>query len=153
MPRKRERDKRVYGRSRSARNAGFVLMPEIIGSVLAMHRRRAGLRQDQLAYAADLPQSFVSKIERGDVNLSVELLDLLAQHLSTALEEGGERELWPWHVLLQANEVAQALMDLGYTAVWCPGPLWDQPAIRGRELRDLVPEDLPRDWRVRAVDA
>jgi len=54
---------------------------EIFGKNLRMVRRSKGFTQERLAYAAKIDRSYMGKIERGQVNLTVEKLYLLAKAL------------------------------------------------------------------------
>lgn len=49
------------------------------GHNLRVVRKSRGFSQEHLAYAAGIDRSYVGKIERGEVNLSIEKLYLLAQ--------------------------------------------------------------------------
>ncbi|WP_152208688.1 helix-turn-helix domain-containing protein [Marinobacter changyiensis] len=49
------------------------------GQNLRIVRKSRGLSQEHLAYAAGIDRSYVGKIERGEVNLTIEKLYLLAK--------------------------------------------------------------------------
>lgn len=145
MPRKRDRQDRFFRRRARRLEAHVILMPELIGAVLALHRRRAELRQVDLAEDLDWPQSLVSKLERGDVNLSVDQLDAYVEAIADELE-GEEEELRPSRVLRQVDRAADALMEQGFDLVWSTGPAFERPEalLRGAELVELVREALRR---------
>lgn len=145
MPRKRDRQDRIFRRRARRPEAHVILMPELIGAVLTLHRRRAELRQVDLAEALDWPQSLVSKLERGDVNLSVDQLDAYVEAIADELAEDAE-ELRPSRVLRQVDRAADALMEQGFDLVWSTGPTFERPELllRGAELVDRVRETLQR---------
>lgn len=49
------------------------------GENLRLKRRSVGLSQEQLAYASGLDRSYVGKIERGQVNVTIERVYILAR--------------------------------------------------------------------------
>lgn len=49
------------------------------GNLVAMHRRRLGLRQQDLAEAAGLSDNMISRIERGDAGARFPTIEKLAQ--------------------------------------------------------------------------
>lgn len=51
------------------------------GKRLASLRKANGLTQEQLAYSSGIDRSYVGKIERGQVNLTLQKLYLLAKCL------------------------------------------------------------------------
>lgn len=53
-----------------------------LGSKLVKIRKAKGFTQEQLAYASGIDRSYVGKIERGQVNLTVKKLYILAHCLS-----------------------------------------------------------------------
>lgn len=148
MPRKRDRQDRFFRRRTRRPEAHVILVPELIGTVLALHRRRARMRQVDLADDLDWPQSLVSKLERGDINLSVDQLDAITEAIAVELsgDEGDASQLRPWEVLRQVDRIAEELMDEGYDLVWSPGPSYERPEelLRGRVLVERVREALRR---------
>lgn len=52
------------------------------GENLRLKRKSAGLSQEQLAYASGLDRSYVGKVERGQVNVTLETICILANTLS-----------------------------------------------------------------------
>ena len=52
--------------------------PAIVGSLIAQARSEAGLRQDELAERARVPQSTLSRIERGSAHLTLNQLRKIA---------------------------------------------------------------------------
>lgn len=51
------------------------------GKNLRSIRRASGLSQEQLAYSAGIDRSYLGKVERGKVNLTIEKLYTLAETL------------------------------------------------------------------------
>ena len=58
-----------------------------LGIRLREIRHRRGLSQEALAYAADLERAYVSGVERGEFNVSVESLSRLAAALKVHIRE------------------------------------------------------------------
>jgi len=57
------------------------------GQNLRAVRQSKGFSQEHLAHAAGIDRSYVGKIERGQVNLSIEKLYLLAETLGCSPKE------------------------------------------------------------------
>lgn len=57
------------------------------GENLRRVRKAKGFSQEQLAHASGLDRSYVGKIERGQVNLTIEKINVLAKTLSCSLKE------------------------------------------------------------------
>jgi transcriptional regulator with XRE-family HTH domain len=55
----------------------------IVGTNVRRHRQRAGLTQEQLAFAAEIDLTYVGGIERGKRNPSVLVLARIAEALGT----------------------------------------------------------------------
>jgi transcriptional regulator with XRE-family HTH domain len=51
------------------------------------HRKRAGLSQEKLAEKADLSAVFISNVERGTENISVDALARIARALGVRLRD------------------------------------------------------------------
>ena len=60
---------------------------EAFGRNLRSIRKSKGLSQERLAYDAGIDRSYVGKIERGEVNVTVERLYLLADCLQCSPKE------------------------------------------------------------------
>ena len=60
---------------------------KVVGWNLRKLRVAEGLTIEELAARAELGDSFVSKLERGQVNVSVDKLDLLAKALRAELSD------------------------------------------------------------------
>lgn len=148
MPKLRTRDDRTHrGRARRPESR-VILAYELIGAVLASYRRRTELHQAELADDLDWPQSLISKVERGDVALSIGQLDAIVESLDEDLQDYGDHPgLTPLDVLRRFYEIADRLMEDGYDVVWATGLAWEQQEklIRGRDLQELVRER----WRGR----
>lgn len=140
MPVKRPVVPRFLNPDQLADATAVVLYPELIGLVLRAYRDRAGWRQSDLADALNWPQPKVSRIERGDAQLSVEQLDAIVETLNAALPLAGEDPIEHWQVLAQARKLADDLSPLGYAITWCSGPEWPgpHPLLRGDRLRGTL---------------
>jgi transcriptional regulator with XRE-family HTH domain len=57
---------------------------EILGKNLRRIRTEAGLSQEELAYRAGLHRTYVSSVERGERNISIENIFALAKALKVA---------------------------------------------------------------------
>lgn len=55
--------------------------PAIVGSLITQARTEVGLRQDELAQRAGVPQSTLSRIERGSAHLTLDQLRKIAPAL------------------------------------------------------------------------
>jgi len=106
------------------------LMTELLGMVLTRYRRRARLGQAAVARRMEIPQSTISRLERGTTTLSVYYLDRYAEAVDV---EG-------WEIYRRACTLADLLVEVG-TSIW-----WevDEPS------EDLV---TPRRELERAVDS
>jgi len=116
-------------------------MHEVIGRCLSLIRRDLRLRQQELAYRLDWPQSLLSKVENGEIGIAVEHLDAIAEVFTDWIAEG-EREEQAWaasELLGLAEEVADELDGKGYAVLWGKGASVERPErfVRGRDL-DLV---------------
>jgi transcriptional regulator with XRE-family HTH domain len=56
-------------------------LAKALGAKIRAQRKAKGLSQDNLAYACGLDRSYMGRIERGEVNITVEKLYLLATTL------------------------------------------------------------------------
>lgn len=54
---------------------------EAFGQNLRAIRKSKGFSQERLAHEAGIDRSYVGKIERGEVNITIEKIYLLADHL------------------------------------------------------------------------
>lgn len=83
---------------------------QAIGSTIAKHRKAVGLTQAQLAERLDLSLDAVSRLERGNIGLTVERLIELAEifgcETADLLNEGSTR------VRDQARELENLLLEL-----------------------------------------
>lgn len=65
----------------------------VVGRNVKQYREAKGLSQEQLAFEADLPRTYVSGVERGIRNPTVKIVSRLAEALGVAaaklLEEKG----------------------------------------------------------------
>lgn len=63
-----------------------VSMKESLGEMIARERKCAGLTQKELAYKAGIQQSMLSRLERGQVNPTIETLQCIANALEKDIE-------------------------------------------------------------------
>ena len=79
-------------------------------------RERAGLRQGQIADYLGVTQTFISKVETGERNLTVDQLERLVNlyGYSLAAFEGMEQDAHPIRFAFRAQDVSQE--DLGVIA-------------------------------------
>jgi transcriptional regulator with XRE-family HTH domain len=56
-------------------------LAKTLGHRIREQRLASGLSQDALAFACQMDRSYVGRIERGEVNLTVEKLYRIAHHL------------------------------------------------------------------------
>jgi len=113
-----------------------VSMAALLGVVLYVARKDVGLGQIELGERLGIPQSGISKIERGRTTLSVYHLDRYAEALYTDEEAGGSDG---WEFYRRACSLADLLAERGYE-VWWTSPQAKEGVsfIRGRELAELV---------------
>jgi transcriptional regulator with XRE-family HTH domain len=64
------------------RNAHTRIILGYIGANIRRIRKRHGLTQEELSEAADLDARFVQRIERGQINLSIDVLISIADALT-----------------------------------------------------------------------
>jgi transcriptional regulator with XRE-family HTH domain len=64
-----------------------VRITERFGAAVRIHRKHAGLSQEQLALKADLDRTYVSGVERGVRNPSLTVIHRLAQALKVREDE------------------------------------------------------------------
>ncbi|MBW4079919.1 helix-turn-helix domain-containing protein [Paenibacillus sp. S150] len=91
--------------------------PEInkrIGQLIRLHRKHAGLTQEQLAERVGTSFSYVGALERGERNVTIQTLDKIAKALETnffmllqpaILDDESNEPLTAIQILLQAQEV------------------------------------------------
>ena len=60
---------------------------EIIAANLKRYRKKLGLSQGDLAVLTGVTQSYISQIENGLCNITVDLLDIFATHLKVSQYE------------------------------------------------------------------
>lgn len=58
-----------------------------MGKRIAKMRKSKGLTQDKLALLAEIDRSYVGRIERGEVNITIEKLYEIAETLSCDVKE------------------------------------------------------------------
>ena len=75
--------------------------PQIVGAVLQAHRRRVGLKQDQMASLMRMKLSGWARVEAGETMINVVQLRRVAAILTRADQE---RPIRDWHLLKQADE-------------------------------------------------
>ena len=65
-------------------------MPEInkqVGIKIRTLREKKGLTQEQLAFEANLHRAYIGQIERGEKNIGIKNLDIIARALSIKISE------------------------------------------------------------------
>jgi len=137
MPRDRNRrGPRPIGGGPPGPGVRGVLMPEVIGFVLRLARKDLRVPQTLVADRLDVPQTTISKLERGVITHSVYHLDLFAE----AISRDAERGLEGWHLMKDATDIAAAIEEEeGLPSYWI-SPRQAPPGqfVRGRELFALV---------------
>lgn len=127
-------------------------MLELIGRALSLLRRRYRLSQAEMARRLRWPQSVVSKVENGEVNLTVQQLDDWAAAVdaeSSRLHAEVHRSIAAADVMETTDAIASTLDDDGYVVVWGTGRTFPfgHRLVRGAELEDLVLRAWPRELR------
>ena len=90
---------------------------------LKIMREQAGLRQGQIAEYLGVTQTFISKVETGERNLTVDQLESVANlyGYSLALFSNSEQEVHPIQFAFRAQEVSQddlhVIADIGRIAI------------------------------------
>ena len=59
----------------------------VLGENIRTHRKRAGLSQEKLAEKAELSPTYISDVERGEENISVDALVRIAKAFNTSLSD------------------------------------------------------------------
>lgn len=67
---------------------------EIFCKNLRLARRLKEISQEELALRADLSRTYVSEVERGARNISIDNMDLLAQALGVSLQDLVDPEMF-----------------------------------------------------------
>lgn len=127
-------------------DARGVLMPEIIGFVLRLARKDMGVPQTRVARRMRLPQTTVSKLERGVITHGVYHLDLFAEAISRDVDD--DDDAWEgWELMKAATEIAADIEEEeGLPSYWVsPREAPTGQFVRGRELFGLV----EASWRGR----
>ncbi|EGQ9699250.1 MULTISPECIES: helix-turn-helix domain-containing protein [Vibrio] len=62
-------------------------LAELVGKRIAKMRKSKGLTQDKLALFAEIDRSYVGRIERGEVNITIEKLYEIADALGCDAKE------------------------------------------------------------------
>jgi len=143
MPVKRVRGDRYFRRrERQAADHRRVLVNEVLGRCLSLLRRHLRLRQQELSYRLDWPQSLLSKVENGEIDIKVEHLGLIAEVFADWIEEEdlGEDGWAASDLLALAEAVADELDERGHPVLWGKGASIERPErfVRGEELDRLV---------------
>lgn len=112
-----------------------VLMPQVIGVTLRMARKAQRVSQVELAHRLRVPQSTVSKLERGTITQGVYHLDLFAEAISNE-----DLEWQGWELFRVASRLADLLDHReGLRAYWIsPGKAPPGRFVAGTELRRLA---------------
>ena len=154
MPRKRERDPRFLpAKPISFEGKTVILMPELLGRVLSLLRRRLDVGQRDMADELFWPQSVVSKVERGGLHTTVTQLDAYVAALNRFSRKYlGDRHGWTlnaWQAMHLADLVRASIASESKTVfVWATEREFEEEiCTRGRELVDLVRAHWPDEYR------
>lgn len=117
-------------------------MAHLVEAVLYLARRDDGLGQVEMGEKLRMPQSAVSKFERGQTTLAVHHLDRIAEALGEG--QGDDAREWEgWQLYRRATTLADLLATRGYEVWWIGAEPPDGVTIlRGRRLA----EKLRRLW-------
>ena len=113
-------------------------MPEIVGFVLRLARNDLRVPQVVVAERMRLPQTTVSKLERGAITHGVYHLDLFAEAIS---RDDDGRDSWEgWELMKVATEIAAEIEDEENLPSYWVSPRQAPPGrfVRGAELLALV---------------
>lgn len=73
-------------------------LAKALGTKIRAQRKARGLSQDNLAYACGLDRSYMGRIERGEVNITIEKLYRIASVLAcdpaSLLPQGMDLQAW-----------------------------------------------------------
>ena len=96
---------------------------DALSEKLKMMREKAGLRQEQIADYLGVTQTFISKVETGDRNLTVDQLESAVNLYGYSLEAFADEELdaHPIQFAFRAQDVSQedlhVIADIGKIAI------------------------------------
>ncbi len=126
---------------------GEALMMEILGRILSLLRRRFRIRQVEMADRLSWPQSVVSRIENGEVNVTVEQLDAWCTVINTeaARVRPGDFAVSAAQALEILDYVSFQLIKAGVNVQWETARLagMDEERLRGVELENFVVDHWP----------
>ncbi|MCC6758697.1 MAG: helix-turn-helix transcriptional regulator [Candidatus Omnitrophica bacterium] len=60
----------------------MALINKKVGDLIRKHRLKRGLSQEELAHEADLHRAYIGQIERGEKNIGVQNLEIIAKALN-----------------------------------------------------------------------
>ena len=63
----------------------FMLLCKRLGVTVRQHRKTMGISQEELAFRAELDRTYISQIERGVSNPSLQVLATIAEKLNVKL--------------------------------------------------------------------
>ncbi len=139
MPRDRNRrGPRPIGGQPPGPGVRGVLMPEVIGFVLRLARKDLRVPQTLVADRLDVPQTTISKLERGVITHSVYHLDLFAEAIS---RNAHDEDVWEgWELMKAATEIASDIETQHDLPSYWVSPRQAPPGqfVRGRELFAVV---------------
>ena len=104
------------------------LMTELLGLVLARYRREARMGQTTVARRLEIPQSTISRLERGETTLSVYYLDRYGESVGV---EG-------WEIYRRACTLAELLVEEGISIWWEVDAASKDLVLRRRDLARTV---------------
>ncbi|MCB9759862.1 MAG: helix-turn-helix transcriptional regulator [Alphaproteobacteria bacterium] len=136
MPFKKERPLRWHpDRPEPLSEGSVVLFPELVGAVVALHRRRLGLGQTEVAERLDWAQSMISNAERGEIVMDLDQLFAIVGALGEGVTVSA--------VMADAERLLAALVEGGAALVWTSRRLWTEAPealLTGRALRTRLEE-------------
>jgi len=140
----------IKPRPRVRKPGRIVLMPDLFGAVVRRARVLTSVTQVQIAERLQMPQAAISKLERGQMTMSVYHLDLIADILA---EHAEAQDLDPdlyfwegWHLHAIAARIADRLERRGHVLLWEPASSIEDPKLytRGKLLYEKVSRLWPR---------
>ena len=139
----------IKPRPRVTKPGRIVLMPDLLGAVIRRARILVDVTQVQLAERLQMPQAAISKLERGQMTMSVYHLDLIADILTEYAEDQDldpDDYFWEgWHLHAIASRIADRLESRGHVLLWEPASSIEDPRLytRGKRLYEKVVRAWP----------
>ncbi len=127
-------------------------MPDLLGAVLRRARILSGVTQVQVAERLRMPQAAISKLENGQMTMSVYHLDLIADILTEHLggdEPEAQHHVWAgWQLHAITAHISEQLEGRDYIVVWEPARSIENPDLytRGKRLYRRVCRLWPEEF-------